>query len=143
MRGEVIEQRLLVLRQPEEVVLLADPLRVQRRVERAVAVDEILLLLERLAADAVPALVDALVDVAGVVEPLAISVTPALCRGSVVRMKSSNDTSSCAHVLRNSRSIWSQYASGSSPSSAAFLNTFCECSSLPIRKRVSKPHSRL
>ena len=31
VRGEVIEQRLLVLRQPEEVVLFADPLRLERR----------------------------------------------------------------------------------------------------------------
>ena len=68
VRGEVIEQRLLILRQPEEVVLLADPLGLQRRVQRAVAVDEVLLLLELLAADAVPALVDAFVDVAGVVD---------------------------------------------------------------------------
>jgi hypothetical protein len=68
--GEVIEQRLLVLRQPEEEILLADPLRFHRRVQRAAAVDEILLLLELLAADAVPALVNALVDVAGFVEPL-------------------------------------------------------------------------
>ena len=36
--------------------------------QRALAVDEILLLLERLAADAVPALVHALVDVAGLVD---------------------------------------------------------------------------
>ena len=70
MRGEVIEQRLLVLRQPEKVVLLADPLGLERRVQRAVAVGEILLLLELLAADAVPAFVDALVDVAGVVDAL-------------------------------------------------------------------------
>src|SRR5205814_980892 len=62
VRGEMIEQRLLVLREPEEVVLLADPLGLQRRVQRAVAVDEILLLLEFLAADAVPAFVDALVE---------------------------------------------------------------------------------
>src|SRR6185503_19428228 len=68
--GEMIEQRLLVLRQPEEEVLLANPLRLQRRMQRAVAVDEILLLLELLAADAVPPLVDALVDVARFVEPL-------------------------------------------------------------------------
>ena len=71
------------------------------------------------------------------------SVTPALCRGSVVRMKSSNETSSRRHAVRNTSSIRSQYASGSSPSSLAFLNTFCECSSFPIRNSVSKPQSRL
>src|SRR5262249_27803822 len=69
MRREVIERRLLVLRQPEEVVLLANPLRLERRMERTVAVDEILLLLELLAADAVPAFVDAFVDVAALIDP--------------------------------------------------------------------------
>ena len=66
MRGEVVEQRLLILREPEEIVLLANPFGLQRRVQRTVAVDEILLLLELLAADAVPPLVDALENVAGV-----------------------------------------------------------------------------
>src|SRR5262245_45943659 len=70
MRAEVLDERLLILREPEEEVLLADPLGLQRRVQWTVAVDEILLLLELLAADAVPALVDALVDVAGVVAAL-------------------------------------------------------------------------
>ena len=104
MRREVLEQRLLILRQPEEVVLLADPLRRRRRVQRAVAVDEVLLLLERLAADAVPALVDAFVDVAGRVDAAGRSRSrPRLCRGSVVRMKSSNETSSCAPGARGTR----------------------------------------
>ena len=67
--------------------------------KRTLAVDEILLLLERFAPDAVPAFVDAFVDVAARRRSAcAISVTPALWRGSVVRMKSSNETSSCAHV---------------------------------------------
>src|SRR4029079_10009736 len=61
MRREMREQRVAVLREPEEMVLLLDP--VDGAVERALAVDEILLLLERLAADAVPALVEPLVDV--------------------------------------------------------------------------------
>jgi hypothetical protein len=70
MRREVIEQRLLVFRQAEEVVLLADPLRLERRVQGAVAADEILLLLELLAADAVPPFVHPFVDVAGVPDAL-------------------------------------------------------------------------
>src|SRR2546425_3922608 len=70
MRPEVIEQRLLIFREPEEVVLLADPFGLQRRVERTVAVDEILFLLELFAADAVPAFVHALVNVAGIVDAL-------------------------------------------------------------------------
>ena len=56
-----------IRRQPEEVVLLSDPL--DGAVQRTFAVDEILLLFERLAADAVPALVGPFVDVAGGGDP--------------------------------------------------------------------------
>ncbi len=70
MCGEVIEQRLLVSREPEEMVFLLDPLRHERRVQWTSAVDEILLLLERFAADAIPTLVHALVNVAGGVNPV-------------------------------------------------------------------------
>ena len=70
MRRKVIEQRLLVLRQPEEVVLLANPLRNQASVKRAPAIDEILFRLELLAADAVPALIDPFVDIAALVDSL-------------------------------------------------------------------------
>src|SRR5207249_8698205 len=52
-----------------EVVLLFDPVQRERRMQRTRAVDEVLLLLERLAPFAVPALVRALVDVAGLVDP--------------------------------------------------------------------------
>jgi hypothetical protein len=48
----MIEQRLLIFRQPEKV-LLADPFGLERGVEQTVTVDEILLLLELLAAHAV------------------------------------------------------------------------------------------
>ena len=58
------QQAVAIRRQPEEVVRLADPGRLGS-VDRAQPVDEILLRLERLADDAVPALVEALVDVAG------------------------------------------------------------------------------
>src|SRR5207249_10514973 len=68
MRREMIEERPLVFGEPEKVVLLADPLRLQRRMQRTAAVDEVLLLLEFLAADAVPPLVNAFVDVARVVD---------------------------------------------------------------------------
>src|SRR5688500_9369400 len=67
---EVIEQRLLVLRQSKEIVLLFNPLRLCLRVLRAAAVHELFLRLERFASDAVPALVHTFVDVAGVVNPL-------------------------------------------------------------------------
>ncbi len=67
---KVLEQRLLVLRQPEEIVLLLDPLRLGLRMLRAAPVHELFLGLEGFASDAVPPFVDAFVDVAGVVNPL-------------------------------------------------------------------------
>src|SRR5262245_22934053 len=67
---EMLANRALVFRQAEEVVLLFDPLRVGCRMERTAAVDEILLLLEALAADAVPTFVSALVDVASLIDAL-------------------------------------------------------------------------
>src|SRR5678815_4026796 len=69
MGREMIGERLLILRETEEVVLLANPLRRERRVQRTLAVDEIFVRLELFAADAVPPFVDALVDVPAVVEP--------------------------------------------------------------------------
>ena len=63
------EQPVLVGREPEEPVLLLDPLRLDA-VVGALAVDELVLGLERLAADAVQPGVDVLVDVAVVVDPL-------------------------------------------------------------------------
>ena len=63
VRLEVREQRIAVLREAEEVVLLLDPLG-RPLVHGAQPLDEVLLLLEGLAPDAVPALVVARVDVA-------------------------------------------------------------------------------
>src|SRR5439155_5287454 len=55
------EQRVAIRRQFEEMVLLPDPL--DRAVQRTLAVNEVFVLLECLAADAVPALVESFVDV--------------------------------------------------------------------------------
>ena len=63
MRRVVIEQCPLIAREPEEVILLANPLRL-RAVNRTHTLDEILFLLEGLARHAVPALVLPLVHVA-------------------------------------------------------------------------------
>src|SRR6478735_1759506 len=70
MVGKVFEKRLLISGKAKEEILFTDPLRRRRWMQRALAVDEILLLLEGLAANAVPALVDAFVNVAGVVNSL-------------------------------------------------------------------------
>ena len=67
--GEQLEQLVLVGREAEEVVLLLDPFRLGV-VERALAVDELVFGLERLAPDAVEPCVDVLVDIAVVVDPL-------------------------------------------------------------------------
>ena len=63
------EQALLVRREPEEPVLLLDPLGLGV-VQRALSVDELRLRLERFAADAVETRVHVLVDVTRVVHPL-------------------------------------------------------------------------
>ncbi len=64
-----LQQRLLILGEPEEVVLLLDPLR-DRVVLGALPVHELFLALERLAAHAVEPRIRVLVDVAVVVDPL-------------------------------------------------------------------------
>ncbi len=63
MRREVREQPIAIRRQAEEVVRLADPRRL-RAMDRTQPVDQVLLRLERLARLAVPALVEALVEIA-------------------------------------------------------------------------------
>src|SRR5437763_6703749 len=68
MRGKMIEQRTLVLREAEEVVPLLDPLQRERRVQRTFAVDEIFFLLEGLASLAIPAFVRPFVDIARVMD---------------------------------------------------------------------------
>ena len=64
-----VEQRLLVAAELEEVVLLLELLD-RRAVDRAVAVDEVVLGVVRLAGDAVQAFVGAELDVAVVVDRL-------------------------------------------------------------------------
>ena len=144
MRGEVVEQRLLIFRQAEEVVLLTDPLRRDRRVQRTAAVDEVLLLLELLTADAVPALVDAFVDVAGVVDA-ARQLGDA---GPVPRLRRADEVVERESTLSPRRRGTPAPSGRSTPADRdlprrAFLKTFCECSSLPIKNRVSIPQSRL
>ena len=65
----MLEQAVLVAGEPEEVVLLRDPVD-RDAVDRAVAVDEIGLGVIELAGDAVEALVGVELDVAVVVDPL-------------------------------------------------------------------------
>ena len=69
IRGVVVEQALLVARQLEEVVLLGDPLD-RPAVDRALAVDQLVLGVIGLARHAVEALVGTELDVAVVVDDL-------------------------------------------------------------------------
>ncbi len=64
MRPNVIEDRLLILLQFEEVVLLLNPLRLSGRMQWTSTVDQVFLLLERFATNAIPAFIHTLVDVA-------------------------------------------------------------------------------
>ena len=63
MRLEVREQKIAVRAQPEEPVALLHPLEHARGMEHAAAVDDLVVLLERLAAHAVIALVRLLIEV--------------------------------------------------------------------------------
>ena len=61
--ADELAQPVRIRRQPEEPVLLFDPLQRARRMQNAFAVDDLVVLLERLAADAVPARVRLLVEI--------------------------------------------------------------------------------
>ena len=103
------------------------------------AVHELVLGLERLAADAVEPRVDVLVDVAVVVDSLRKSCTKRLCPSSLVRMKKSCDAFRRPGSSCQSATIRSAYSCGASPCSAATRATFDACSSTPVRKNVSLP----
>ena len=112
------EQLLLVGREPEEPVALLDPLG-HDVVLGALAVDELLLRLERLAADAVEPRVDVLVDVVAAVVRIRCrnSWTNRLWPSSLVRMKKSFATPRRAGSARHASAIRSTYSWGASPCS--------------------------
>ncbi len=62
--------------------------------------------------------------------------------GSVVRMNRSGAIASPASAARNSSTCSSTNALGVLPSSAARWAMLTECSSVPVRKRVSTPTIR-
>ena len=88
MRLEVPEQKIAIRAQPEEPVVLLHPLERARGMQHALSVDDLVVLLERLAADAVVPRVRLLVEVIrGSRRSCSISAcTPSLCAGAVVRM---------------------------------------------------------
>ena len=111
-------------------------------VDRAVAVDAGLDGVVVLAADAVEALVDVLVDVAVVVdrgeELLHALVVPRLGRADeVVELMSR-----AAQAWRNCSDLRSVHSWGDWPFFAAASATFWPCSSVPVRNFVSSPISR-
>src|SRR5205814_7745715 len=103
------DQPLLVGGEPEEVVLLFDPLRL-REVDRAEPfLGQLLLVLELLAADAVPAGVHVLVDIAVVVHPLQELADEALVAVILVRMKKSMSALSRSGSSRHGTAMRSAY----------------------------------
>ena len=66
-----------------------------------------------------------------------------MCRGSVVRMKSSLEKFIRAASSRKLPDTRSVKACGSRPAAAAAFSTFCPCSSVPVRNLTVWPSSRL
>src|SRR5207302_395086 len=64
MLVDVLLQPILIARQLEEVILFGEPLRFELGVDQAVSIVEVRVLLEGFAGDAVPTLIDTLVDIA-------------------------------------------------------------------------------
>ena len=138
-----VEQRLLVLRQPEVVALFLQPFDLAAA-RRALAVDELRLGDEDLVDGAVPAFVLALVDVAACLQRgCQISCAARWWRGSVVRMKSSFEMCrSRAHLPERGSRPRRQTRVVSLPAFCAARSTFCPCSSVPVRKNTSSPSRR-
>ena len=70
------------------------------------------------------------------------SAQDTLCRSSVVRIHSSNDTPIFTAMSRKSAETLSVKDCGSMPASRAAFSTFWPCSSVPVRKNTSNPSSR-
>ena len=138
------QQLFLVRGEPEEPVPLLDPLRLDV-VLGALPVDELVLRLEGLAADAVQACVDVLVDVvaAVVADPLQELLDELLV--PVVRRPDEEvvcDVEAGGERPPRPRRSGPTYSCGSSPCSAATRATFDACSSTPVRRNVSRPRCR-
>ena len=141
MLGVVREQPIGVARQLEEVVLLDDVLD-DGPVDRAVAVDELVLGVVRLARHAVEAFVRAELDVAAVVDRL----QELLHRGVVARLGRADevvvgDVEAVPGVAEVAR-VSSTSSFGVTPCASAARWIFRPCSSVPVRKKTSSPQSR-
>ena len=133
--GEQPLERLLEGRQAEEPVLLLLARQLDLVDRAAVAVEDLVLDLEVGAARAVPALVEALVRVAVVVDALEHLLDAAPCaRSSVVRMKKSLETSSGRSARWKRAALRSASSCGATPSACAASATGSPCSSVPVRK---------
>jgi hypothetical protein len=113
-------------------------------VELAPVVHDLGVLLERLAADAVPAAIRLLVEIVGIALKIRSmsSRTPALCSSAVVRMNWSWEIPSRAHIASKRLATWSTSCCGVSSAAAAAWATFWPCSSMPMRNQTSSPRSR-
>ena len=137
-------ERLLEGREPEEPVLLLLARQLDLVDRAAVALEDLVLDLEVGAARAVPALVEALVDVAVVVDALEDLLDARACAAaSVVRMKKSLETFSCGISALKRSALRSASSCGSSPWARAASATGSPCSSVPVRKNTSSPRWRM
>ena len=138
-------QALLVSREPEEPVLLGQPLERDLGVIRADrpggGLDDVGRVPEALVG-AVPALVRADVDVAVGVGPADHLLADRTWSGSVVRMKRSGRMRSASSAARKSATFSSTKSRGVRRSSAARIAMLTLCSSVPVRKRVGVPRIR-
>jgi hypothetical protein len=80
--------------------------------------------------------------------PAAFSRSTSACtcfswRGCVVRMKSSLVCWNSFSTASNSAALRSAHTCGLTPLATALLSTFTPCSSVPVRKKVSRPRRRI
>ena len=80
--------------------------------------------------------------------PAAFSRSTSACtcfswRGCVVRMKSSLVCWNSRSTNSNSAALRSAHSCGDTPLAVALFSTFTPCSSVPVRKKVSRPRSRM
>ena len=142
MRGVVVEQRLLELRELEEVVLLGDALD-RAVVDRTQPVDELVLGVIRLTGDAVQALVGGQLDEAVVVDLL----QERLDRGPVAVLGGADevvvaDVEQLSTPRGTAALVTSAHSWGVTPRSSAARWILRPCSSVPVRNSTSSPWRR-
>ena len=142
VRVVVRQQALAVGGEPEEPVLLLQPLH-RRAVDRAQpSLEQLVLAVEALARRAVPAAVAAAVDVAGLVDALEDALHLRLVLGVGGADEEVVVASSTPPRARKRSDSTSACSRGVRPSRSAERTTLPPCSSVPVRKKTSSPRWR-